>query len=310
MRYVRPLFAAAGLALVLGAAAGSPAFGKTSGQDPVRDKRNPVTADFAPPKLWERVEITLFGGLGIPIAGWTTLHYSEIPETEGPAVAAENRIKISSGPDVFAGAAATFFLKSGVGIQAGFGYLKSGLEAKNTFRYSASPRAPESYTASESGAGELTAVPVFLCLFNKFEVKLWGQTLRAYVTAGPALFLNSVLAEVRGGAALVRGGEADAFLIPVAVADTTWVTFGATAGVGLDIPLSKSLALNLEGRYFYATRKNFPWNWEPGVYNGLFGRLTALEFEAAAAAAYDRDTTYLTIDPSLIQIAGGLKVIF
>ncbi len=310
MRRCRRSLVIAAAALAVWAAAVPVAYGRLSGQDPSRDKRQPATADFKPPKLWERVEITLFGGLGIPIAKLTTIHYTETASAAGLAATAENRIQTASKSDIFFGAGATFFLRSGIGLQAGFGYLKSDLEIENAFRYAAPGTSRISYAAADTGRGELTAVPIFFCLFNKFEVKIGAKALRAYVTAGPAFFLNSVLAEVRGGAALIQADKADAFLIPVAVADTTWVSFGATAGLGLDLPLSKSLALTVEGRYFYSQKKNFAWTWTPGVYNGVFGEISGFDFDSTTAARYDRDTTRLTIDPSLIQVACGIKIIF
>lgn len=285
------------------------AFGQVSGQDPVRGKI-PTMTSFTPPKLWERVEITVFGGLGVSILRWTTLHYSESTSEAGLLASAENRIKTTASPGFFAGAGATFFLKSGIGIQAGFGYLKSGLESENVFRYAARGGTPAAYTASARGEGELTAVPVFLCLFNKMDVRLGKKTIRTHLAAGPALFLNSVLTQTTAGAALSREEKTDAFLIPVSVADTTWIILGATAGVGLDIPITPSLALALEGRYFYAPRKNVRWSWTPGIYDGAFREIAAFDFDAAAAGRQDGDTTYLTVDPSFVQIACGLKLIF
>jgi len=300
----------AAAALAVWTALGPRAYGQPTGQDPVREKIAPKTAALTPPKLWERVEISVFGGLGISIARWTTIHYSEAGISGGPRISAENRIRTTTAPDIFAGAGATFFLRSGVGIQAGFGYLKSGLTCANAFRYQAPGLNPASYAASFQGEGELTAVPVFLCIFNKMDIRLGSKRLRAYLAAGPLLSLNSVFAEVRGGAAALRDEKADAFVIPVAVADTTWISFGATAAAGLDIPLSTSLALTVEGRYYYSRRKNFSWHWAPATVDGLFGEIPAFNFDAEAAGRYDRDTSYLTIDPSFIQLACGLKLIF
>ncbi len=36
----------------------------------------------------------------------------------------------------------------------------------------------------------------------------------------------------------IRDGLTDAILVPVRVEDTTWISPGATAGAGLDLPLS------------------------------------------------------------------------
>ncbi len=270
----------------------------------------PASSSYSPPKLWERVEIVLFGGLGIPIAKGTTLHQAESVSASGLSVTSENRIRTSSSPGVFAGAAATFFLPRGLGIQAGFGYLKAGLESAGRFEWN-SPGAAPAFAVVEGGdKGELTAVPFFVCFFHQIEFPLAKKILRAHLAAGPALSFNSVLIASQAGAGVIRDEKADGIIVPVRVEDTTWISLGATAGAGLDVPLSPSLALAVEGRYYYAPRKNFSWTWTPGVYDGLFGRVTACDFSRDAAAREAKETTPLTVDPSFIQIAVGLKLIF
>jgi len=301
-----------GAVLVLGLAAGpSSFFGRTRGQDP-RPGQTPApdSSPYAPPKLWERVEIALFGGLGLPIAKWTTFHDAESVSASGLSVTAENRIQTSSSPDVFAGAAATFFLPSGLGIQAGFGYLKAGLESTGRFKWNSSGDVPASAVVDGGDGGELTAVPFFICFFNEIKFPFAKKTLRAHLAAGPVLSFNSVLTASQAGAGVIQDEKADGILVPVRVEDTTWISLGATAGVGLDIHLSPSLALAVEGRYYYAPRENLSWTWTPGVYDGLFGRITACDFSGEAAAQNERKTTPLTVDPSFIQIAAGIKLIF
>jgi opacity protein-like surface antigen len=298
----------AGLALALLVAAPSPA--QTRGQDPTQDPKRKIDPGPASRKLWERVEISLTGGLGVPITRWTTLHFTESGPAAGPRVTAENRIKTTSAVDLFAGASVTFFLPSGAGIQAGFGYLKAGLESANHFEFRSVVGTAPAYTTDTLGLGELTSVPIFLCLHNKFQIPLGGKKIQAFTSIGPVIFLNSVLTETTAGAGAVVGDKADAFLIQASVADTTWAAFGATAGGGVDLRLSNSLALTLEARYYYAPRKNFAWTWTPGIYDGVFKAVTGLDFNQALAAENERNMTPLTVNPSFVQIAGGIKFIF
>ena len=301
-----------GTVLALGLASGPASFfGQTRGQDLPRGRISaPTSSPYAPPKLWERVEIVLFGGLGIPIAKGTTLHYAEASSASGLSVTAKNRIQTTCSPNVFAGATATFFLPSSLGIQAGFGYLKAGLESAGHFEWNSSGDALAAAVVDGQGEGELTAVPFFICFFNKIEFPFGQKILRAHLAAGPALSFNSVLTASQAGTGLIQNEKADGILVPVRVEDTTWISLGATAGVGLDIHLSPSLALAVEGRYYYAPRKNFFWTWTPGVYDGLFGKIAAYDFGDETAGQNERETTPLTVDPSFIQIAGGIKLIF
>jgi len=309
MRKSRPAyFICAALALALLATASAPA--QTRGPDPTRDPKRKVDPGPAPRKLWERVEISLTGGLGLPLTRWTTLHFAESGPASGPRITAENKIKTTSAVDLFVGASATFFLPSGAGIQAGFGYLKAGLKSADRFEFRSVAGTAPAYTADALGGGELTSVPIFLCLHSKFQIPLGGRKIQAFTSIGPVIFLNSVLTETTAGAGTVVADRADAFLIPAAVADTTWTAFGATAGGGVDLRFSTFLAITLEARYYYAPRKNFAWTWTPGIYDGVFRAITGLNFTRALAAENERNMTPLTVDPSFVQFAGGIKFIF
>ncbi|MHB8055565.1 MAG: hypothetical protein ACYDH3_10000 [Candidatus Aminicenantales bacterium] len=290
------------IGLAVGMAAGPASFGRTP--DPGQGQ------DYRPPRLWERVEITLLGGVGIPHAALTTLHSMEAGSAAELLATAKNSIRTSSAPAVFAGAAAVFYLRSGSAVQAGFGYMKAGLTSNGEFQFTASGAATESASFQTPGEGELTAVPVFVCLYKNLDFRLGQKALRAHISLGPTLSFNSVLTSSRAGAPAVRDGKADGFFVPIRVEDTTWISIGATAGLGLDIPLSPSLALSFEARYFYAARESLSWTWTPGVYDGVLGNLDACVFDETAARRNASETTRFTTDPSFVQIAGGIKLIF
>ncbi len=202
------------LAVAVLTAGPADSFGRESAPSPSGD---------APPRLWERVEIVVFGGLGLPAAGGTSLHRAETA-SPAPFPTVENRIRTSSAPAVFTGAAAAFFLKNGFGIQAGFGYLKAGLESVGRFAWNSPGSTPASTAVDGGGEGEITSVPFFIGIFKSFEFRFAGKALRAHIAAGPALFFHSILTSSQAGAAAIRDGLTDAILVPVRVEDTTWIS--------------------------------------------------------------------------------------
>lgn len=222
----------------------------------------------------------------------------------------KNTIHTSSAAAAFAGASAAFFLPGRAAIQAGFGYMKAGLSSDGTARFSVFGSTSAEFTGTAAGEGELTAVPVYVCYYNRLDFRVGEKTLQLNLSLGPTLSFNSVLTSSRAGAVAVRDGEADGFLVPIQVEDTTWVSLGATAGLGLDVPLTRKLALTVQARYFYAERKSFSWKWTPGVYDGLRGRLTGCAFDERAARLAEGDTTLFSVNPSFLQIAAGIKLIF
>ena len=282
--------------------AGPASFGQTDGSG--------SDDDFRPPKLWERAEITLLGGLGIPFHSLQTLHSAEAGSSSDLLIKAKNTIRTSSAASTLAGASAAFFLSGRGAVQIGFGYAKAGLSCDGTAQFAVSGSTTAEFTGTAAGEGELTTVPVYLCFYNRLEFRVGEKTLQLNLSLGPTLAFNSVLASSRAGAVAVRDGEADGFLVPVQVEDTTWVSIGATAGLGLDVPLTKKLALTVQARYFYAERKSFSWKWTPGVYDGLRGRLADCAFDERDARLAAGDTTLFSVNPSLLQIAAGIKLIF
>lgn len=290
----------AGLTAIL--AAGPVSYGRTDDDGPEDEAR--------PPKLWKRVELSLLGGIGIPRAALETLHSAEAGSAPGFQAEVKNRIRTASGLSALAGASACFFLPGRAAIQAGFGYMKAGLACDGEARFTISGPVPAEFTATAAGEGELTAVPLYLCYYNNMDIRLGETMLQLGISLGPTLSFNSILAAARAGAVAVRDGEADGFLVPVQVEDTTWISVGATAGLGLDLPLTSSVALTFQARYFYAERKAFSWTWTSGVYEGLRGRLPECEFDERAAMIAASDTTRFSANPSFFQIAGGIKVIF
>jgi len=272
---------------------------------------------YGPRPLWERVEIALTAGYGQSLADWTSVHLTQAVTPAGFRVSAQNRLQMSAGGALTGGASATFFFRSGLVLQGGFGYLKTGVTNETPFQYQYNR--PPAVWRSETfeGSGELTTVPIFINIVNNFNLFRGpaNRRLRGYLSLGPALFFNSIVVDAFAGAAAAvstGGGDelADAFKVPVVVEDTTWVSLGGNIGLSFDFHFSRSLALTAEGRFFYAPKRNLVWRWQAGTVSGLSGQIPAYEFTSAAAANYMADTTAIALKPSFFHFSAGVKVIF
>lgn len=299
-RRIHPLAAT----LIL-AAAVALAVNPASGQGPGQEE----DPGLSPRRLWERVELSLNGGLGLSLFKWTTIHSADPVFPGGIQTSARNKISAKAPEDIFVGGAATFYRRGRTGFQVGFGYLKSALKVESNFEFHSAAANPSSYVDAFPGTGELTTVPIYVNLVNAFDLSLGETRLRGYTAVGPALLLCSVLADGTAGAGGAVADKADAFGIPVAVIDSSWAAFGAGGGAGLDLKLTARLVLSLEARFFYARRKNFAWTWTPGVYDGILGEVRDYSFDAAAAGQNGRSMTPFTVDPSFFQLSLGLKFV-
>jgi hypothetical protein len=275
---------------------------------------------YGPRLLWERVEIALTVGYGQSLVDWTSLHLRQWSTPFYPSISAQNRLQLSTQSALFAGGSATFFFRSGLALQGGFGYLKTGVtnETRFEFRYSR----PPAFSGLETftGTGELTTVPVYVNVINALNVfrGAAGRKIKGSLFIGPALFFNSLSVNAAAGAGAVIqtsvGGvpdeRADAFEIPVSVEDKSWVSLGGNLGLAFDYQVIRPLALTLEGRFFYAPKKNLVWKWEAGSVGGLYGNIPQLDFTETMAAENMENTTPITVKPSCFQISAGIKIVF
>ena len=275
---------------------------------------------YGPRPLWERVEITLTAGYGLSFADWTSLHLKQSTTPAGFRVSAQNRLQMSAGGALLGGASTAFFFRSGLILQGGFAYLKTGVKNETPFEFQYSRPPALSRLENFDGSGELTTVPVYVNILNPLSLFRGqaGRSIKGYLSIGPAIFFNSLLVDAFAGAAAVlpagAGGaadeSADGLKVPVAVGDQTWVSLGGNVGLVLDYQFARPFALTAEVRYFYAPKKNLAWKWEAGAYDGLSGNISRFDFTTAMAADYTTDTTPIVLRPSFLQFAAGFKVIF
>jgi opacity protein-like surface antigen len=274
------------------------------------------------PPAWNRFEIGLSSGFGRSRAGGTSVFFRDSATPFYTRLSASDAITFDSAAAVHVGGSCTFYFTPAFGVQVGFGYLKSAMTGGSAFRLESFRDAPASRQVSWAGSGEITAVPLFLNVTARSR----GEAVRMHVSGGLALFLNAFLAQTPAGIEAVepvwKAGtgsppvqvlideKLDILQVPISVADTTWTAVGANVGAGLDVAIARNMALSLEARYCLCPVKTFAWDWTPGAYEGLDGKITGWNFTADAARAAGQKTSALRIDPSFFQISAGLRFYF
>jgi hypothetical protein len=251
-----------------------------------------------------RVEVSLFAGYGKSMAEVGSAYHNEWSTPGGERIAEDDNMALAPAPALYAGGFCSFFIGRNIGIQAGFGYLRSPLSGQTQFEMRALVGPYAGRGNSWKGKGEITAVP--LCLNVVGRVGTSG--FQAFASGGIAYFLNSFLADSSAGAGtfikLDFGTEmVTAFKVPVTVADTTWSSFGADIGGGFDVKIGETLALTAEARFFYCPARTLRWTWTDGVVDDLGQNI----FSRESAQLAGQRTTALHIHPSFFQISAGLK---
>jgi hypothetical protein len=271
---------------------------------------------------WDRFEIGLFGGYGRTRAVGVSSYLRESASTFYPRIVASDTFTFDPASAIYAGGWCTYYLTPGVGIQTGFGYLKSTMPGTSSFRLESFRDSTAVVRESWTGQGEITAVPLSLNLVGRFS----GGGFDVRASGGLSVFLNSFLAEMPGGVEAVEpvwkasGGspsilyladeKLDALKVPLTAPDTTWTALGVNFGAGFDIWIGRSAALSVEARYYLCPAKTFDWGWTPGVYNGIGAKITGWNFTADAARAAGQQTTGLSVNPSFFQVSAGIRFYF
>jgi len=264
----------------------------------------PVFALESPP---DRFEVSLTLGYGRSLSEGRSAYYHEWSTIRFSHIVENGLLSFDPRAALYGGGFLSFYPFRNFGVQAGFGYLKASMTGSSTFAFM-----PPSTSSARSerwpGDGELTSVP--LCL--NLVARMGSAKVQAFASGGIALFLNSVFAGSSAGlGAAAAAGTADeridAFKLPVAIEDQTWTALGANAGAGLDLRLSKRVAVSVEARYFYCPAEDFAWVWTPGVYEGLGKSISSLAIGAEQARLAGLRTAAMTIRPAFLQISAGVK---
>jgi hypothetical protein len=249
-----------------------------------------------------RGEITLSLG-----AGFTRAEGGSVQRqawTAGPlaGTAVENGLALSNRPALFLGAWYTNFFAGAVGIQAGFGYLKSPLEARADFSRGQAG-VPIRRLAADPDPSEATAVPLFAALALGWR----GTRTGIVLVAGPAVILHSLLAETRAGTMLAPGGTAAAYGVTASLPDQTWVAFGGMLGASLDLAVGQGTAVTFDARYVLSPVRTLAWSFSPETAVGLDDPAARAAFDAAAASAAAAGASKVSLNPSFLQISIGVK---
>jgi hypothetical protein len=259
----------------------------------------------APPRLQGEIGLSLGGVFSFSAA--ESLHRQSWTAAPLAGMTAENTLAAAPAASIFFGGSFSRFFGCGIGILAGFGYAKNGVSAAASFKTGGTAAAISRKLAASSDPSEITSVPIFAGLAFRSA----GSRSTLVFSAGPVLFLHSILVETEAGIlAAASGGDGGtgAFRATVSVPDQTWIAAGLHAGLTADVPINAATALFFELRYFYSPGKSFDWTWASGALHGLDDSAVAASLDAAAAAAASAATGPLAVDPSILHFSAGLRI--
>ena len=214
----------------------------------------------------------------------------------------ENAVSVANRPALFLGGCYTNFFTKHLGIQVGFGYLKSPLEAQTDFRRGPSG-VPSRRLAANPDQSEFASVPFYAALAMGWRGKRSGFI----VTAGPAVVLHSLLVEAQTGTLFFEGGAPAAYGVSAAVPDQTWAAFGGLLGAALDFKIGEKTALTFVARYVLSPLKKFAWSWTAQTAIGLDDSAARAAFDASAAGAAAAGAPPVSLNPSFLQVSLGIK---
>lgn len=216
----------------------------------------------------------------------------------------------------FSGSFNYYFLKN-IGLQVGFGYMKTDVNIDASFDFSWRWYSGRSYSrnADWEETGKLTVIPININGIAKFNNSKFG----GYISGGYTLFNNKFNANSDMGAGITAWCYncfgyyvyqwIDAAQIPLTI-DESWAGHGMNVGAGIDFRISENLAITADARYYYCPSKDINWNWQTGRYTGIFYRDFSAEVDMEAVEFLEEHTTSLTVKPSFFQIAAGIKFYF
>jgi opacity protein-like surface antigen len=293
-----------------------PAVAKT---EPAPVQRAEVRDEGGASELAPGLEISLFGGLGMPqVKGsanyhdtWSGILFNVVENAD---------ISTTSKSAAFFGAGLNYFFSANIGLGLNFGYLKSGLTTSSVFTLGYSTT---SQSATWTSTGNLTSIPISLDLIARFG----GAKFQGYIEAGPTLFMNDATIDSAIGygynylvyIAPYLYEFYDAVKIPMTAFDmkggagkTSWTGFGGNVGAGATFMISPAFGLNVEARYFLCGEREFDWTLAQGKYSGLFVTSYPATLTVTAdtidALINGNHLTTIKINPSFFQVTAGIKI--
>jgi hypothetical protein len=248
-----------------------------------------------------RGEITLSLGAGFTRAEGGTVERQTW--TTGPLAGrtVENSLALTRRPALFLGAWYTNFFAGAIGIQAGFGYLKSPLETRADFSRGLAG-APSQRLAADPDPSEAAAVPLFAALALGWR----GPRSGIVLIAGPAVILHSLLAETRAGTMLAPGGSPAAFSVTASLPDQSWVAFGGIVGGALELSIGPATTLAFDARYVFSPARSFAWSFSAETAVGLDDSAARAAVDAIAPAAAAAGAPRISVNLSFLQLSMGI----
>jgi len=275
-------------------------------------------AAFAQNEFLPRFELHAVGGYGLSQFKGDSIYSYEWNYMLLQSVKEVTLVSMKAQGGLFLTGGASFFFHPNFGIQIGGGYFSSNVPNTGSFTFAwQSTEDPSVITeeATWNGDGKMTTIPLFLNIVGKFRLDM----VNVFLTAGPTLYLNSFESN-----SFVGFGDSyytiilpyeyqwvDAFQIPVSIPKTSWKSFGANFGLGIDIEVSPGVAITAEGRYFLIPMKNLTWQWIPGTYDSIFyDNFAGWEYTEDDLADFQQEMKPLEVKPSFFSFALGLRLTF
>lgn len=275
-------------------------------------------AALAQNEFLPRFELHAVGGYGLSqIKGDSIYSYKWSYELL-QSVKEDTLVSMKAEGGLFLTGGASFFFHPNFGIQIGGGYFSSNVPNTGSFTFAWQSTEDPSVITEEAtwdGDGKMTAIPLFLNIVGKFRL----DRVNVFLTAGPTLYFNSFESNsyVGFGDSYTKIIEpylyqwVDAFQIPVSIPKTTWKSFGANFGLGIDFEVSPGVAITAEGRYFLIPKENLTWQWIPGTYDSIFyDSFTGWEYSEDDLADYQKMMTTLVVKPSFFSFSLGIRLTF
>ena len=273
---------------------------------------------FAQREFLPRFELHAMGGYGLSQFKSDSIYTYEWSYELLRSVTEDTVVSAKAQSGFFLTGGASFFFHPNFGIQIGGGYGSFDVPNTGSFTFAWQSTEDPGVNTEEArwnGNGKMTTVPLYLNIVGKFKL----DKVNVFLTAGPTYYLNSFEANSFVGFGdtyftIIEPYEyqwVDAFQIPVSIPKTTWQSFGANFGLGIEFEVSPGVAITAEGRYFLVPKENLVWQWIPGTYDSIFyDNFTGWEYTAEDLADYQAEMTTLEIKPSFFSFTVGIRFSF
>jgi hypothetical protein len=217
---------------------------------------------------------------------------------------------------------AAYFLRPRFGVEAGLSFTSAPVPTNSVFRMDYAWKSGVQGTAGGEwpGTGRF-ASRVF------FANAVWrhlGKRFGASLSAGPALFFNSVKVTAIAGVGRSEVTTIQVYVPPVwtqttvqhldavpaevEIPKTRWTAAGFNAGLGGQYALGPRLAAAVDLRLFFAPARDIPWTAVPGTYLGLLEKESRWTVGEDLARLVESRTTAFHLNPSFVQVSAGLKI--